>query len=85
MSDTAARTAFPAGIDALKPLRFLALAWVIINQFEDRLGLHLGQAVGFVAKGYMGSDLFLVLSGFWLAHVVSTRVETGETSYASPV
>ena len=85
MSDTAARTAFPAGIDALKPLRFLALAWVIINQFEDRLGLHLGQAVGFVAKGYMGSDLFFVLSGFWLAHAVSTRVATGETSYASLV
>lgn len=85
MSDPAARPAYPAELDALAPLRFLALGWVIINQFENRLGLHIGQALGFVAKGYMGSDLFFVLSGFWLAHVVTTRVDTGETSYASVV
>ena len=85
MSDTAARPAYPTEIDALKPLRFLALGWVIINQFENRLGLHIDQAIGVVGKGYLGSDLFFVVSGFWLAHLVSTRVQSGETSYASVV
>ena len=85
MSDTAARAAYPAEIDALAPLRFLALGWVIINQFENRLGLHIDQVIGVVAKGYMGSDLFFVVSGFWLAHLVSTRVENGQISYASVV
>ncbi len=85
MSETASRSPYPAGIDALKPLRFLALAWVIINQFQDRLGLHIEAVVGAVGRGYMGSDLFFVLSGFWLAHLVSTRVDAGETSYASVV
>ncbi len=84
MSDTA-RPASPAAPDALKPLQFLALGWVIINQFEDRLGLHMGQVIGAVAKGYMGSDLFFVLSGFWLARLVSTEVDSGRTSYASVV
>lgn len=81
----AVRPAYPAVIGSLAPLRFLALAWVIINQFEDRLGLHIGKAIGVVAHGYMGSDLFFVLSGFWLAHVVTTQVNTGQTSYASVV
>ena len=85
MSDAAPRPADPAEIDALAPLRFLALGWVIINQFQDRLGLHIGQALGVVAKGYMGSDLFFVVGGFWLAHVASTRVETGRSGYASVV
>ncbi|HEY5409234.1 MAG TPA: acyltransferase, partial [Caulobacteraceae bacterium] len=80
-----ARPAYPAEIRSLAPVGFLALAWVIINQFEDRLGLHVGRALGFVAHGYMGSDLFFVLSGFWLAHVVATQVDTGQTSYASMV
>ena len=81
----AVRPAYPAVIGSLAPLRFLALAWVIINQFEDRLGLHIGKAIGVVAHGYMGSDLFFVLSGFWLAHVVTTQVDTGQTRYASVV
>ena len=85
MSDPAPRPAYPSEMDALKPLRFLALAWVIINQFENRLGLNIGQSIGVVGKGYLGSDLFFVVSGFWLAHLVSTRVEGGQISYASVV
>jgi peptidoglycan/LPS O-acetylase OafA/YrhL len=85
MSDTAPRAAYPAEIDTLLPLRFLALGWVIINQFQDRLGLHIEQTLGFVGHGYMGSDLFFVLSGFWLAHVLTTQVDGGQASYASVV
>ena len=85
MSDAAARLAYPSEINTLAPLRFLALAWVIINQFQDRLGLHLEHTLGIVGRGYMGSDLFFVLGGFWLAHVMTTQIETGETSYASVV
>ncbi len=85
MSDPAARPPYPAEIKALAPLRFLALAWVVINQFEDRLGLHLGQAVGVIGKGYLGSDLFFVIGGFWLAHLMTTQVETGARTYASAV
>ena len=83
MSENPARPPYPADLETLAPLRFLAIAWVVINQFEDRLGLHLGQAVGVIAKGYLGSDLFFVIGGFWLAHVMTTRVETGRQGYAS--
>jgi peptidoglycan/LPS O-acetylase OafA/YrhL len=58
---------------------------VVINQFEDRLGLHLGKAVGVIAKGYLGSDLFFVIVAFWLAHLMTTQVDTGARSYASAV
>ena len=85
MSGPAARPAYPIEIKTLAPLRFLALAWVVINQFQDRLGFHIEQTLGFVGKGYLGSDLFFVIGGFWLAHLMTTEVQTGRRSYASAV
>jgi len=84
-SESAARPTYPAELKTLAPLRFLALFWVVINQFQDRLGLHLGQAVGVIGKGYLGSDLFFVIGAFWLAHLAATTVAAGEETYASVV
>jgi peptidoglycan/LPS O-acetylase OafA/YrhL len=84
MPTTPARP-YPAEIKTLLPLGFLALFWVVINQFQDRLGFHIEQTLGVVGKGYLGSDLYFVLIGFWLAHVAATQVVAGKQSYPSVV
>ena len=57
----------PADLRSLTALRFVAAMWVAVYALWDNL------AVGFkpdlVAKGYLGVELFFVLSGFILCHV----------------
>ena len=59
--------AAPADLRSLTALRFVAAMWVAVYALWDNL------AVGFrpdlVAKGYLGVELFFVLSGFILCHV----------------
>jgi peptidoglycan/LPS O-acetylase OafA/YrhL len=59
--------ATPPDLRALTTLRFLAAAWVVLYTAWPHL------AVGFtpvaVTKGYLGVELFFVLSGFILSHV----------------
>ena len=53
----------------LKPLtamRFFAAMWVVAFHFTPSLG---GGMPALVAKGYLGVELFFVLSGFILSHV----------------
>ncbi|MGH6993861.1 MAG: hypothetical protein ACREEH_11060, partial [Caulobacteraceae bacterium] len=50
-------------------LQFAGVAWIVLNQFRERLGLHAGEASGLVAKGYIGAGLFFVALGFFLAEV----------------
>ena len=76
---------YPAEIGSLTALRFLALGWVVVNQFRDHLGLDLGHRSGLIFNGYLGVDLFFILSGFQLAQLFAREVETGRQGYASLV
>ena len=66
--------AYPQELKPLTSLRFIAAFWVLLYHFKDHLGLDLGR-FGLVAHGYLGVDLFFILSGFILAHVYLGEVE----------
>ena len=57
----------PADLRPITALRFVAAMWVAVYSFWENLA-GAGQ-VGLVAKGYLGVELFFVLSGFILCHV----------------
>lgn len=71
---------YPDDIKPLTSLRFVAAIWVLLYHFRDHLGLDLGR-FGLVANGWMGVDLFFMLSGFILAHVYLKAAETGRFDY----
>jgi peptidoglycan/LPS O-acetylase OafA/YrhL len=73
---------YPNDIRPLTSLRIVAALWVLIYHFRDHLGLDLDR-FGLVAKGYLGVDLFFILSGFILSHVYLGRVETRRFNYGS--
>lgn len=74
---------YPARIQPLLSLGFIALAWVVLNQFRTHLGLHAGDRSGLVFKGYLGAELFFVLSGFLVSHFYVTAEQHGGFNYAS--
>ncbi|MGA0602772.1 acyltransferase family protein [Caulobacter sp. KR2-114] len=66
--------------DTLWPLRSLqaiAVAWIVLNQFREHLGLALGARHGLVAKGYLGAELFFVTAGFIAFHTWTRLREDG--------
>jgi peptidoglycan/LPS O-acetylase OafA/YrhL len=75
-----AAPAYPHDIKPLTSLRFIAAFWVLLYHFKDHLGLGLGR-IGLVADGYLGVDLFFILSGFILAHVYLASLEEGRFGY----
>ncbi len=77
--------AYPSEIAPLISLRFFALGWVVVNQFRDHLGLHLAKASGTMFNGYLGADLFFILSGFCLAQAFARQADAGASGYASLV
>lgn len=72
---------YPVHIRPLTSLRFIAAIWVLLYHFRDHLGLELGR-IGLIGNGYLGVDLFFTLSGFILAHVYLSEVESGQFGYA---
>ena len=68
----------------LKPLtalRFFAAAWVVLFAFWPRLDVGFTPAI--VSKGYLGVEVFFILSGFILCHVYLPGVEQGRFRYGS--
>ncbi|WP_366932390.1 acyltransferase [Phenylobacterium sp.] len=59
-----ARPSMPQNLKPLTALRFFAAMWVVGFHFWPGFGLP-----NVVGKGYLGVDLFFVLSGFILSHV----------------
>jgi peptidoglycan/LPS O-acetylase OafA/YrhL len=72
--------AYPQDLKPLTSLRFIAAFWVLLYHFKDHLGLGMGQ-FGLAADGYLGVDLFFILSGFILAHVYLTGFQSGRFGY----
>lgn len=56
----------PQNIKPLTAMRFFAAIWVVAFHYTPSLGLGMP---ALVAKGYLGVELFFVLSGFILSHV----------------
>jgi len=73
---------YPNDIRPLTSLRIVAALWVLAYHFRDHLGLDVDR-LGLVAKGYLGVDLFFILSGFILSHVYLGRVEARRFNYGS--
>jgi peptidoglycan/LPS O-acetylase OafA/YrhL len=71
----------PADLRPITALRFVAAMWVAVYAFWENLA-GAGQ-VGLVAKGYLGVELFFVLSGFILSHVYLEAAGEKRFSYRS--
>ena len=69
----------PADIRPLTALRFLAAAWVVVYAFWPDLDV--GVLPHAVAKGYLGVEVFFVLSGFILCHVYLEAFGTKRSDY----
>ena len=74
--------AYPDDIRPLTGLRIAAALWVLVYHFRDHLGLDVDR-LGLVARGYLGVDLFFILSGFILSHVYLRRFAEGRFHYGS--
>lgn len=72
------RQDFPADIRSLTALRFGAALMVVLFHFSDRAVAGSWLHATAIRHGYLGVDLFFVLSGFILAHVYLRAVETGQ-------
>ncbi|ESQ90234.1 acyltransferase [Asticcacaulis sp. AC460] len=70
--------------DHLKPLtslRFFAAAWVVLYTYIHELNTPI--SFGLMEHGYLGVDLFFILSGFILSHVYLDSVGEGRFSYGT--
>lgn len=68
----------PLNLKSLTSLRFFAAMWVVAYHFWPNLGLPMPAVV---AKGYLGVELFFVLSGFILCHVYLEGFGQGRFNY----
>jgi peptidoglycan/LPS O-acetylase OafA/YrhL len=71
-----------ANIRSLTSLRFFAAAWVVLFHYWPNL-TGSEEITGFVGKGYLGVELFIVLTGFILCHVYRIAVEEGRFKYGA--
>lgn len=68
-----------ANIRPLTSLRFFAALWVVLFHYWPKLDTAASPAL--VAKGYLGVELFFVLSGFILCHVYLSALGEGRFKY----
>ena len=69
----------PTDLRSLTALRFMAAMWVAVYALWDNLAVTFKPAV--IAKGYLGVELFFVLSGFILCHVYLSAAGEKRFSY----
>jgi peptidoglycan/LPS O-acetylase OafA/YrhL len=68
-----------AQIKPLTSLRFFAALWVVLFHYWPHLAV--AGMPPLIAKGYLGVELFFVLSGFILCHVYLPQFEAGAFRY----
>ena len=73
--------AAPQDLKPLTALRFVAAMWVVGYHYWPDLTR--AAAPTLIAKGYLGVELFFVLSGFILSHVYLTSFGEGRFRYGS--
>ncbi len=71
----------PAHLKPLTSMRFFAAFWVVLYAWWPNLDT--SWTSGLVQKGYLGVELFFVLSGFILCHVYLAAAEQGRLRYRS--
>lgn len=69
-------------IRPLTSLRFFAAFWVVLYHYWPKLDVS-GATPMLVEKGYLGVELFFVLSGFILCHVYRSSLDEGRFKYGS--
>ncbi|MES2835531.1 MAG: acyltransferase [Pseudomonadota bacterium] len=65
---------------ALDALRFVAALFVVVFHFGDEAPVALETMHGFLGRGYLATDFFLMLSGFVLAKAYGAAVASGKVS-----
>jgi peptidoglycan/LPS O-acetylase OafA/YrhL len=71
----------PENLKPLTALRFFAAAWVVLFAFWPRLDVGFTPQV--VSKGYLGVEVFFILSGFILSHVYLPAAEARRFRYGA--
>jgi peptidoglycan/LPS O-acetylase OafA/YrhL len=71
----------PTDLRSLTALRFMAAMWVAVYALWDNLAIGFEPSV--IAKGYLGVELFFVLSGFILCHVYLAAAGEKRFTYRS--
>ena len=82
-SATGSAIPFPATINALTSLRYIAAFWVLIFHFKEFFPDSILVDVEPLRLGFLGVDFFFVLSGFVLAHVYLKKMEARRFDYWS--
>ena len=70
----------PVNLKQLTSMRFFAAVWVTLYHYWPSLSPTMP---GVVAKGYLGVELFFVLSGFILSHVYLDQAGAGRLRYGA--
>lgn len=81
LDDSSLPRFYPQQIPALTSLRFFAAYWVVVHHFSEYASDGFNQYTGFMLKGYLGVDIFFILSGFILCHVYWDDGLTGRLDY----